>query len=543
MYDFLNNFQQRMKNVASSALLHRSIVYKDTLSSRFGFRDYDEQLNLVYALLKFIMDKSLKEEDCTLDDMAVFLEEINLEYFNKNIKREDYFDLANFIVNEIILNDGERIFFKCLNTEKKEYIPFYAQLINHKRTVDSNLATYYLTEQGYNLLLSTLEFEDNMKLTVQELIFKINLENKDYDKALQDVKNIFALSRKQVQYLLDSIMRIKENIITFTVEEYEDSIQENIKVIKEQDKKFKAHKQEVERREKNLIELHLEERDNLDEEEKNKILEKISKLSEIKKELSRITFEHSKVINMHYEFKEVYTNALIKSIEFSKRNNINIKEDLEDAILKDLSKIDLIHLLMKPLYLKNIPKIYDIECCLMPQKNTRIEKEKTEEIILTMDEEQYLKEKEEKEKKAIEKNEKYKNILKYLFVYALNNSLEYKLSDVINDISSGYTKEKELFISNFYMLREVLIELLSMKNIKIDKLKEDKKKISIDSNIDSGFEPLRTILELIDENKEFKKIDRIEIKIMGEDEEVKISHKDERLDITNLMFSFYLNVE
>ena len=77
MYDFLNNFKQRMKNVSSSALLHRSIVYKDTLSSTFGFTEYDEQVNLVYLLLRYIMDRSLKEEYCTLDDMAVFLEEIN----------------------------------------------------------------------------------------------------------------------------------------------------------------------------------------------------------------------------------------------------------------------------------------------------------------------------------------------------------------------------------------------------------------------------------------------------------------------------------
>ena len=198
MYEFLNNFQRRMKNVSASALLHKSVVYKDTLSSTFGFTEYDEQLNLVYALLQYIMHKSLKEEDCTLDDMAEFLEEINLEYFKKDIKRESYVNLANFIVNDIVLNDGNMTFFRCLNPTKKEFNQVYIQLIGHKRTNDSNMATYYLTEEGYNLLLSTLEFEDNMSLSVQELIFKINLENKDYDKALNDVINIFALSKKQV---------------------------------------------------------------------------------------------------------------------------------------------------------------------------------------------------------------------------------------------------------------------------------------------------------------------------------------------------------
>ena len=303
MYDFLNNFKQRMKNVSSSALLHRSIVYKDTLSSTFGFTEYDEQVNLVYLLLRYIMDRSLKEEYCTLDDMAVFLEEINLEYFKKDINRDSYVSLANFIVNEIVLNDGNMTFFNCLNPDKKEFNKVYVQLIGHKRTRESNMATYYLTDEGYNLLLSTFEFEDNMNLTVQELIFKTSLENKDYDKALNDVKNIFALSKKQVQLLLDNIVRIKENIMTFTAEDYEKSIQDSIKVIKEQDDKFKAHKEEIEKRERDLRVLHLEKEDSLDNEEKAEIFNKLEKLGEIKKDLSKIKFEHSKIINLNFYFK------------------------------------------------------------------------------------------------------------------------------------------------------------------------------------------------------------------------------------------------
>ena len=126
-----------------------------------------------------------------------------------------------------------------------------------------------------------------MNLTVQELIFKTSLENKDYDKALNDVKNIFALSKKQVQLLLDNIVRIKENIMTFTAEDYEKSIQDSIKVIKEQDDKFKAHKDEIEKRERDLKTLHLEKEDSLDNEEKIEIFDKLENLGEIKKELSK----------------------------------------------------------------------------------------------------------------------------------------------------------------------------------------------------------------------------------------------------------------
>lgn len=541
MYDFLNNFKQRMKNVSSSALLHRSIVYKDTLSSTFGFTEYDEQVNLVYLLLRYIMDRSLKEEYCTLDDMAVFLEEINLEYFKKDINRDSYVSLANFIVNEIVLNDGNMTFFNCLNPDKKEFNKVYVQLIGHKRTRESNMATYYLTDEGYNLLLSTFEFEDNMNLTVQELIFKTSLENKDYDKALNDVKNIFALSKKQVQLLLDNIVRIKENIMTFTAEDYEKSIQDSIKVIKEQDDKFKAHKEEIEKRERDLRVLHLEKEDSLDNEEKAEIFNKLEKLGEIKKELSKITFEHSKIINVHFEFKDVYTKALLSSIEYSKKEMINIKEDVEDLIIKDLSNLDLIPMLMSPLYIKSINKEYNLMASLIPQKEKQSVVESSTEVSLCMDETEYLKEKEEKERKNKEKNDRYKNVIRVLFNHGVNNKLQFKLSDILDYLNNEENKDNyNLLVPDIYILREVLIELLFMKEFTIEQLKKDIKKITKDSNSEFSFEPLRIIVDLVNEEKDFKLINAVKIKKPKDKEMISIAKDGKSLKAINIEFLFEL---
>lgn len=541
MYDFLNNFKQRMKNVSSSALLHRSIVYKDTLSSTFGFTEYDEQVNLVYLLLRYIMDRSLKEEYCTLDDMAVFLEEINLEYFKKDINRDSYVSLANFIVNEIVLNDGNMTFFNCLNPDKKEFNKVYVQLIGHKRTRESNMATYYLTDEGYNLLLSTFEFEDNMNLTVQELIFKTSLENKDYDKALNDVKNIFALSKKQVQLLLDNIVRIKENIMTFTAEDYEKSIQDSIKVIKEQDDKFKAHKEEIEKRERDLRVLHLEKEDSLDNEEKAEIFNKLEKLGEIKKELSKITFEHSKIINVHFEFKDVYTKALLSSIEYSKKEMINIKEDVEDLIIKDLSNLDLIPMLMSPLYIKSINKEYNLMASLIPQKEKQSVVESSTEVSLCMDETEYLKEKEEKERKNKEKNDRYKNVIRVLFNHGVNNKLQFKLSDILDYLNNEENKDNyNLLVPDIYILREVLIELLFMKEFTIEQLKKDIKKITKDSNSEFSFEPLRIIVDLVNEEKDFKLINAVKIKKPKDKEMINIAKDGKSLKAINIEFLFEL---
>ena len=55
--------------------------------------------------------------------------------------------------------------------------------------------SYYLTDDGYNLILSTLEIENNMKLTIHEMIFQMHLEKQSYDKAVDEIKNVFNLMR------------------------------------------------------------------------------------------------------------------------------------------------------------------------------------------------------------------------------------------------------------------------------------------------------------------------------------------------------------
>lgn len=44
--------------------------------------------------------------------------------------------------------------------------------------------SYYLTEDGYNMVLSTMEMENNLKLTVHEMLFKMHLEKADYGRAV-----------------------------------------------------------------------------------------------------------------------------------------------------------------------------------------------------------------------------------------------------------------------------------------------------------------------------------------------------------------------
>ena len=65
--------------------------------------------------------------------------------------------------------------------------------------------SYYLTDDGYNLILSTLEIENNMKLTIHEMIFQMHLEKQSYDKAVDEIKNVFNLMRIQLQKIQEAM--------------------------------------------------------------------------------------------------------------------------------------------------------------------------------------------------------------------------------------------------------------------------------------------------------------------------------------------------
>ena len=64
---------------------------------------------------------------------------------------------------------------------------------------DVRRVVYSITDDGYSFILSTLEVEENLKITIHEILFKMHLEKASYDKAVDDIKNIFNRYRRRVK--------------------------------------------------------------------------------------------------------------------------------------------------------------------------------------------------------------------------------------------------------------------------------------------------------------------------------------------------------
>ena len=68
-YEFLKDFPRRMKNVGLYAVLIQNSIQKTTWK-QYGFLKTDEQINVIFALLLYVMEQSLKEAKCTMDDIG-----------------------------------------------------------------------------------------------------------------------------------------------------------------------------------------------------------------------------------------------------------------------------------------------------------------------------------------------------------------------------------------------------------------------------------------------------------------------------------------
>ena len=104
-YDFLKDFTRRMKCVGLYALLYDNSSQKYIWKER-GFNTLDEQLNVIFSVMLYIMEQSLKEESCTIDNITVFLDSLNEKYYKKSMSYDECSDLAKFIVNVVLSNEG-----------------------------------------------------------------------------------------------------------------------------------------------------------------------------------------------------------------------------------------------------------------------------------------------------------------------------------------------------------------------------------------------------------------------------------------------------
>lgn len=465
-YDFLKHFNKRMKNVGLYAVLLQGSMQKTTWL-KYGFSKTDEQINLIFAVLLYIMEQSLKEEFCTRDDIGVFIDNLNMQYFVKGLTYEDCKSLGDFILNVILSNEGKAMYFDGFNFEQKAYqIMNISYVANRIVYVEDEVkrTSYYLTDDGYNLLLGTLEMENNMKLTIHEMIFKLHLEKQSYDKAAEEIKNVFNLLRIQIQKIQEAMGKVRRNALNYSVMDYEKLLAENLDTISDTKKKFQSYQEIVKTRARQLEEEKINIRRLSREEE-----EKLINLRVIEQYLTRTIDEHQRILNGHFDLKALYTTELEQLSQMSLIKRFSLRSELYEKLQENPESLERLDLFFRPLFGRDPDKIYNLNKSLELQRPIRRRSEEDEVEMIDLDEEVWQ---EEQERRLIEKLKKYEASLSFLMEAALKKG-EITLEEISLGISES-DKDRERLIPNTEIFKEIMVELIKNQKIDISALKKEK---------------------------------------------------------------------
>lgn len=509
-YEFLNHFPKRMKNVGLYTVLIQNSVQKTTWK-QYEFMKVDEQINLIFAVMLYIMEQSLKEENCTMDDIGTYIDTINMYYFRKNISYEDCKRLGDFILNVVLSNEGKVMYFDGFNFEQDAYQIMHISYVANKIVyIDHELkrTSYYLTDDGYNLLLGTLEIENNMKLTIHEMIFQMHLEKQSYDKAVDEIKNVFNLLRIQLQKIQEAMGKIRRNALNYSVRDYEVILLENLDTISDTKQKFYNYREMVKRRAKELEEININVSRLGEKEEEN-----LKNLRVIESYLDRTIDEHQKILSSHFDLKALYTKELEELSQMSLIKRFPLRTNFYDKVLENPSALENLDYFFRPLFNQDLDKVYNLNKAFQLQKpvTKREEEDSTEE--LDFDEWTWQAEQERLRK---EKLRLYEGSLRFLLNKAMEEG-EITLQEINHQIKDskretndrdGETEVIEQLIPNVEIFKEIMVELIKNREIDIRVLKRERSEYIQDNS--GEFQLNDMLLQLVEESPKTEHITRIE---------------------------------
>lgn len=509
-YEFLKNFPKRMKNVGLYALLIQNSSQKTTWK-QYGFLKMDEQLNMIFAVMLYIMEQSLKEENCTMDDIGAYIDTLNVQYFEKSMSYDECRKLGDFIVNVILSDEGKVMYFDGFDFEQKAYQIMHISYVANKIVyIDQELkrTSYYLTDDGYNLLLGTLEIENNMKLTIHEMIFQMHLEKQSYDKAVDEIKNVFNLLRIQLQKIQEAMGRIRRNALSYSVKDYEEILTENLETISDTKQKFQNYREMVKSRAKELEEENINVKRLSEKEE-----EKLKHLREIEQYLNRTIDEHQKILNSHFDLKALYTRELEQLAQMSLIQRFPLRTELYDKILLNPAALQNLDYFLRPLFNQDPEKVYNLNKAFQYQRPVKRKEEKDTGEMLDFDEEVWQ---EEQEKLRRKKLKKYEDSLDLLLHFASEEG-EISLSKIREKCSESEENQDRL-IPNVEIFKEIMVELIKNREIDIAALKKERSEFIQDRP--GEFQLNEMLLKLVEERQENEGILRVETYRMPEEKMV-----------------------
>lgn len=398
--EFYKDMEQRIHAISLTGEFF-SLLYSKVLTLKsYGFQDIDSMILFIFFVLRFIMERSLQDSICTMDDIALAILEINHDTFRLRLDQEQARKLAVLIINDIFCNSGEPVVFDPLPGEPqwKQYPSFISSEVIYQD--NQRVITYKMSNDGFQLLLSTLEMEENMRIKFSDLIVDMRLKARDYAGALEEIKNSFQLLKIRQFAIEEKILQVRSNALSITNDEYHKQLEETGKLMSETRDKFQIHQKNVQAQ---IDELSSRGEDNtLDPKE----VENLTTLHDIEQMLGATILTFTNILTILNDFRREYSKQLTLQLRSVNRRRYSIKPLIYDRVLENPDLLGYMDLFIHPLLLKEPDKIFQLDHAFAYRKILDREgDEEEEQLEYGVDEEAARKEKEAIQKKLAQFDE------------------------------------------------------------------------------------------------------------------------------------------
>ncbi|MGM0369870.1 MAG: hypothetical protein ACQEP9_05600 [Bacillota bacterium] len=479
----LDGFTERMENI---------LVFKPLFDLEQK-RKYDYSLlELGIAVLLFIFDKMLNNEECTYDHIAHFLQELIAEQYGDQLDFKEAKDLTSHLVRDCLLNGGVEHKFDYQDYETNEEEEYMFKLIDYDYGIDDQFVKLELSNMGLELLFKTKEIYNELQVSITQLYLKQQIQKGVFDGALDSVEEL-KLAVKNEQKRLQGL---REKIIRDVLQvAKEGSYQQELDRINDQLARESETFQELMELVKETINKYQENYDN----------QNLNKVMQLRSELLTTTELHDSLLNTKLEISEVMNKSMENMILNTFSTTVNFETEILESVVNNDSAIDRLQQVIAPLLSANVNSTFNLNRIFEPQRLYNQTEVKEDELI---DLDAAEKERQEaEERRAEERKRKQYKLWLELLLEPLLEAEQTKLTKIIANLKQQDSDKYQDLILNleFYPF---ILKLHQLGKIEII-TEEELGSVVIE-------DLFWVITELVAEREEFKAIRELELLALDE---------------------------